>query len=167
MSAARRAVVGLGNRFRGDDGAGLELAELLRERAPVDTDVIAVEGDPTPLLDIFGAHELVLVADAIATDSRAGTILSFDASEAPVPGAVFGASTHAFGLGETIELARALGSLRGRVLVYGIVGADFSTTAELSPEVRGALEPLAERMLADLSSPSREGGPIHQEESHA
>lgn len=153
MSSPRRVMVGLGNRFRGDDRAGLELAGRLRARVPQDVEVIAIEGDPTPLIEIFARAELVLVADAAATDTEPGIVCRFDASQEPVPGAVFGASTHAFGLAETIELARALGKLNARVVVYGISGADFSATEELTAAVEAALDSTAEQMLADLALP--------------
>ncbi|MDE3134831.1 MAG: hydrogenase maturation protease [Acidobacteriota bacterium] len=164
----RRVLVGLGNRFRGDDRAGLEVAARLRERAPEDSEVVAIEGDPMALLDIFADAELVLVADAVATTVEPGTVYRFDASDGPIPGAIFGASTHAFGLAETIELARALGKLRARVLVYGITAAAFGAGDELSPAVASQIPVAVEQMLADLSLPGRQTSSSHQEEaSHA
>ena len=167
MTGARRVIVGLGNRFRGDDRAGLELAARLRDRVPPGIEVIAIDGDPTRLLDIFAAAELVLVADAVAADGSSAGVYRFDASDQPIPGAVFGSSTHAFGLADTIELARALGKLNARVLVYGIAGTDFSASDELTPTVLAALEIAGEQMLADLALPGRRADHSPQEEVHA
>ncbi len=167
MTAGRRVIVGLGNRFRGDDGAGLELVARLRDRVPDGVEVVAIDGDPMQLLEIFAAAELVLVADAVAADAKLGPVYRFDASDRPVPGAVFGSSTHAFGLADTIELARALGKLNARVLVYGLTGADFGASDELTPTVLAQLDVAAEQMLADLALPGRRAPESHQEEVHA
>jgi hydrogenase maturation protease len=153
MTGAHRVMVGLGNRFRGDDRAGLELADRLLARVPRDVQVVAIEGDPVPLLEIFATAELVLVADAVCDGAAPGMVCRFDVSQEPVPGAVFGASTHAFGLAETIELARALGKLNARVIVYGISGADFGPTEALTDTVQAALDGVAQQMLADLALP--------------
>ncbi len=74
------------------------------------------------------------------------------------PPRVFRGSTHALGLGEAIELARALGRLPGRLLVYGVEGADFGTGEGLSPAVTAALGPLADELLRKARvEPAAEG----------
>jgi hydrogenase maturation protease len=178
VTGARRVCVGLGNRFRGDDRAGLAVAERLRALVPEGIEVVAIEGDPMPLLSILERADLVLIADAVAAeasersdptaataDARADAIYRFDASDEPVPGAVFGSSTHAFGLAETIELARALGKHKARVVVYGIPGTDFNAGEELTAAVQGHVETTVQRMLADLSRPCHPSP--EQEQSHA
>lgn len=164
MTGGRRVIVGLGNRFRGDDRAGLEVAARLRGRVPEGTEVVALEGDPTPLLEILAAAELVLVADAVNAAAPPGFVYRFDATDVEIPGAVFGSSTHAFGLSETIELARALGKLNARVLVYGITGVDFSAGADMSAAVEAEVETTVEQMLADLPLPGR-GEPSTDQEA--
>jgi len=172
MMTSTRVCVGLGNRFRGDDRAGLAVAEHLCHLVPENTEVVAIEGDPLPLMSILECAELVLVADAVAADAlpgdgEAGAIHRFDASDEPVPGAVFGSSTHAFGLAETIELARALGRLNARVFVYGIPGEDFSACEVLSAPAEAGVRRATEQMLADLSLPGRPHPSPEQEQSHA
>jgi hydrogenase maturation protease len=164
---SKRVVVGLGNRFRGDDRVGLEVAARLRQRVPAGTEVVAIEGDPTPLLEILEGSELVLVADAVNADSRPGSVQRFDATDEQIPGSVFGASTHAFGLSDTIELARALGKLHARVLVYGITGVDFSAGADMSAAVEAEVQNAVEQILADLAPAGRSALTSHQEEINA
>ena len=96
---------------------------------------------------------MAILVDAIAIASAAGLIHRFDATDEPVPGSVFGASTHAFGLGETIELARTLGKLRGTVFVYGITGADFTAGEGLSASVATAVHRVGAEILHDLAQP--------------
>ena len=52
-------------------------------------------------------------------------------------------STHAFGVADAVELARALGRLPGRLDVYAIEGASFTAGDSLSPEVERAVDDLA------------------------
>ena len=56
---------------------------------------------------------------------RAGTIHRLDASERELPAELFRASTHHVGLAEAVELARALGRLPARTVIYGIEGESF------------------------------------------
>ena len=72
-----------------------------------------------------------------------------------MPGSVFGASTHAFGLAETIELARALRKLRGTVLVYGIAGTDFNAGEGLTARVAAAVNQTGAQILHDLAHVGR------------
>ncbi len=156
----RTVVVGVGNRYRGDDGAGLTLAAIMQEHVSSEVQVLTLEGEPMILLELLEEAERVILVDAVSTDSRPGTIYAFDASEDPLPGAVFGASTHSFGLGETIEIARALGKLHCRLLVYGINGASFASGEGLSAEVLRAVHRTAAVILEDLSTPAPRPEPL-------
>ncbi len=59
---------------------------------------------------------------------------------------VFRSSTHAFGVGDAVELARALGRLPARVVVYGVEGADFTAGAPLSAAVESAVEHVVDEL---------------------
>ena len=88
--------------WRGDDAAGLEVA---RRAGGVEH-----EGDATRLLDAWAGADDVVVVDAAASGAPPGTLRWFDASAAPLPAAQLRSSTHAFGVADAIELARALGA---------------------------------------------------------
>jgi hypothetical protein len=47
-------------------------------------------------------------------------------------------------------LARAVGQLPPRVIVYGVEGEDFSMGAQLSPTVRAAVGEVVTRIIADI-----------------
>lgn len=142
-------VIGVGNRYRSDDGAGLEVAARLRARGTVL--VRESEGEPVALLDVWeGAHAAIIV-DAVASGSPPGTIHRFDATTTPLPASIAGApSTHAVGLGQAIELARALGRLPAKLIVFGIEGKSFSAGEQLSPQVTAALESLTEQVHQEV-----------------
>ncbi len=145
-------VIGLGNRLRGDDAAGLEVARLVRERAP-DVRAVEHEREPSDLIELWSDARLAIVVDAIAGE-KPGGIHRLEAGRdgLPAPRST-GASTHALALGEVIELARALDRLPGRLLVLGIEGTRFDTGAGLSPPVTKATVEAAELVLAELDEP--------------
>ena len=141
-------IVGLGNPWRGDDGAGPAVARGLGD----DPRVLVYEGEPIGLIDAWsGADELILV-DAVSSGAPAGTVHRLDPLTT-LPGVLARGSTHAFGLAETLELARILDRLSPRVSVYGIEGEAFTAGEELSAPVRAAVETvrleLEERLRRD------------------
>ncbi len=152
-------VIGVGNALRRDDGAGVEVARRLGARADAAgaadaaIAVLEYEGEPLGLLELWeGARGAVLV-DAIRSGAEPGTIHRVDASREPIPALLRGSSsTHAVGVGEAVELARALGRLPERVVVYGVEGACFDAGSGLSEEVAGAVDSLAERVLREARS---------------
>ncbi len=132
-------VIGLGNEWRSDDGAGPEVARRLGG--------LALTGEPIGLVEALnGCLEAVLV-DAVFSGAPAGTVHRFEAADEPLPVRLFGASsTHALGLAEALELARSLGRLPQKVGVYGIEGADFSFGRGLTPEVAAAVSRVVEEV---------------------
>jgi hydrogenase maturation protease len=146
----RAVVVGVGNAVRGDDAAGLAVAERVRGRAPRAVEVVQCEQEPTRLLDAWAGADLALVVDASLSGAEPGTVRRFDAIVDAVPAKTFRSSTHAFGIGDAVELGRALGRLPERVVVYGIEGDDFALGSGLSDPVAGAVDQVAEAVLIEL-----------------
>ena len=139
-------VVGVGNRWRGDDAAGLEVARRIRERTAV-LEARELEADASALLELWSGHTDVGVVDAALTGSPPGTVRVFRGEREPLP-VRLRSSTHAFGVADAIELARALGRLPPRLDVYAIEGVDFGLGRPLSPAVERAVDLLAARLAA-------------------
>jgi len=59
-------------------------------------------------------------------------------------------STHAFGVVEAIELARALHMLPPCLIVYAIEGKNFATGTGLSPEVEKAVQQVVEQVTREV-----------------
>jgi hydrogenase maturation protease len=135
-------VAGVGSPERGDDAAGLAVVRGLA--GSVDT--LQIVGDATALLDAFAAAAHVVVVDAADSGDPPGTVRRFDARAAPVPDRTRSCSTHALGVPDAIELARALGRLPDRLEVLAIAGADFTLGAPLTPEVRRAVADLTREL---------------------
>jgi hydrogenase maturation protease len=142
-------VIGVGNPYRGDDGVGLAVAERVRGRVP-GVDVVECEQEPTRLLDAWEGAELAIVVDACASGSPAGTVHRFDLAAASLPARVFRSSTHAFGVGDAVELARALGRLPARLVVFGVEGEAFASGTGLSPAAARAADEVAAAIVAEL-----------------
>jgi hydrogenase maturation protease len=129
-------VIGVGNPWRGDDAAGLEVARR--------TGGVQHEGDCTRLLDAWEGHDDVVVVDAALSGAAPGTVHRVGA---PLP-VTLRSSSHAFGVAEAVELARALGRLPRGLRVCAIEGSDFALGPGLSPEVEAAVESLAAQLIS-------------------
>jgi hydrogenase maturation protease len=141
-------VIGVGNAYRGDDAVGLLVARRLCDRGLEATEQ---EGEPVALIDAFAGRDTVVLVDAVRSGSAPGTVHRVDVSDRSLPTALLGStSTHAIGLGEAIELARALGRLPRRIVVFGVEGARFGAGAALSPDVAAAVPGLVESVAAEL-----------------
>ena len=151
----RRVVIGIGNAYRGDDAAGLAVAERCRTRLPAGVRVLEAEQEPSRLIDAWEGADAAFVVDAVVSGSRAGTIHRYDATDAPLPAGVFRSSTHAFGVGDAVELARALHRLPRRVDLYGVEGAVFEAGAALSPPVAAAVDDVVSRLEEELCTSER------------
>jgi len=145
-------LVGVGNRWRGDDGAGLEVASILARRAPAGVSVLEHEHEPVDLIEAFDGASTVWLIDAVRSGAAPGTLHRFDASERPLPAELFSVSTHHLGLADAVELARALKRLPGRVIVHGIEGGSFAAGGELTPAVAAATRTLADALEAEVAA---------------
>jgi hydrogenase maturation protease len=144
-------VIGVGNALRGDDAAGLEIVRRLRARAEAgEIATYEHEGEALTLLDIWEGADAVVLVDAIRSGARPGTIHRVDATSAAIPLRLRGSSsTHAVGIGEAIELARALGRLPKAVLLIGVEGHRFEAGDRLSEEVEAMVGELADSVLGE------------------
>jgi hydrogenase maturation protease len=140
-------VIGVGNSWAGDDAAGVLVVQALRDRLPGEVAAVTHEGEPTALLDLWDGARLAIVVDAVEGAEPPGTVHTFDATGSPLPASIEGRSTHAVTVAQAIELARSLGRLPARLVVVGIEGRSFEAGAELLPEVAGAIDAAAERVL--------------------
>jgi hydrogenase maturation protease len=154
-AGGRAKVIGIGNAWRNDDGAGLAVARLLEGTLPPEVDVLEREGEPTGLIDSWEGEEAVWLVDAVSSGAAPGTVHRHDASTEELPARLFDTSTHHFGLGEAVELARALGRLPQTAIVYGIEGASFETGETLSPEVEAAAARVADAVREEVAECTR------------
>jgi len=146
-------VIGVGNRDRGDDGAGPVVIDQLRAAGVT---VLENGGDGAALIESWEGFTRVIIVDAMASGAAPGTIRRFDAAHEPLPKGAFGvASTHLFGIVEGLEMARTLGRLPTTVIVYGIEGGSFTLGTGLSGRVEQACRQVAQDILKESFQPQK------------
>lgn len=147
---SRALLLGIGNTLRRDDGVGIAVAKAIESRKLPGVDVVAIGGEELNLMELWHGYEQVFLVDAIQSGALPGTLHSFDATREEVPFTVFGRSTHSMSLAESVELARALGSLPSHLNLYGVEGVDFELGEGLTAEVSSGVSALVERIAADI-----------------
>jgi hydrogenase maturation protease len=147
-------VAGIGNPDRGDDGIGPLVVRRLAKRVPPDiaphVAIVERTGDALALIDDWAGRDAVILVDAAAPGSAPGTIHRIDLLEDALPTDVTLSSTHAFGVADAVGLARTLGLLPRRVIVYAIEGANFDLGAPISRKVAAALNEVVARVANEV-----------------
>src|SRR5271167_2112504 len=126
VQAHNSILIGVGNPFRSDDGAGRLVLQRLRGEIPCGIKVLEETGDGAELLEGWKGADCVFLVDAVQSGAPPGTIHRLDARVERLPTWFSRSSTHSFGVAEAIELARTMGELPEQLVVYGIEGLNFS-----------------------------------------
>jgi hydrogenase maturation protease len=148
----KAVVIGIGNEFRRDDGAGPAVLARLHGRVPSGVTLLVSDGEPAGLIEAWAGVPLAVIVDAVraepTTPGRLHRLVlhQADAAEArPV-------SSHGLGLDSAIGLARALGRMPGALIVHAVEAADLGQGPGLTAAVAAAIDTLADAVLADLTS---------------
>lgn len=134
-------VIGVGNRDRGDDAAGPMVCDRLGARL---SDTAAVrtfvcEGSILDLALHWEHDDHVIIVDAMQPGDEPGRIVTIDATtdRLPTPGAL---STHEIDVSVAVELARAIGRMPARLLLFGIEAAQTEWATLPSAPVDAAID---------------------------
>jgi hydrogenase maturation protease len=147
-------VIGVGNEFRRDDGAGPAVVTSLRGQVPPGVELVVTDGEPARLIEAWTGAALAVVVDAVLTDpSRPGRVHRF-VLDRPIGGPVRTTSSHGFGLDDAVRLALALDRMPGRLVVHAIEAADLSQGPGLTPLVAAAVGDVARAVLSDIRDAS-------------
>jgi len=158
---APAVVIGVGNSLRGDDGVGLAVTEALAALANSDrhehlrgdtVEVVASDGEPTRLLELWRDRRLAIVIDAVVTGTTPGTLHVIDAATETLPRPLRGQSSHHAGLAEAVTLGRTLERMPDALTVAGVEPGDMKLGRTLSPAVLAAVPPLALRVSDMIAS---------------
>jgi hydrogenase maturation protease len=151
----RTVLFGLGNRLRGDDAIGLEVAREVAVGRP-DLEVVEHEREPIDLIELWSDAVEAIVVDAVAGSSP-GRVHRFAAGDGVAWERRTPASSHALHLGQVIDLARALGRLPPRLELIAIEGSGFGTGTEPSTEVRAAGRLVASELISSVATTEAPG----------
>ncbi|MGB8645284.1 MAG: hydrogenase maturation protease [Anaerolineae bacterium] len=148
-------IIGIGNPDRSDDGVGLAVARALAAKNLPNTTVVEARGDGATLGEVWKREDHVIIVDAMCSGAPPGAIRRFDAHEVQVPLDRFRCSSHTFGVGEAIELARSLNRLPAHMILVGIEGKNFDVGLGISRQVVIA----ARQVVAEIAREIRSAQP--------
>lgn len=144
-------VVGIGNEYRSDDGAGPEVVRRLRGGEAKFFTAIEAGGEGTALMDAWQGWNKVVLVDAVRSGKSPGTLHRIDVNWQEIPDDIFPVSTHAFNLVHAIDIAKILHRLPPIMVFYGIEGRNFDLGKGLSKEVEKTVDELALRLEKELA----------------
>jgi hydrogenase maturation protease len=146
----RPLVIGIGNIDRGDDGAGRQVARILRHMLPEQAEVVELSGEAADILARLEGAETVFLIDACMSSAPPGTVHRIDAVEGELPPTSSDLTTGGTGLACAIELARTLGRLPAHTIVFAIEAETFEPGAPLTKDVAEATVALADRIRSEI-----------------
>lgn len=152
--STRVAIIAIGDPDRHDDGVPQAVLSRLRERAterplPPGTRLAVCDPDPARLIRLWENTELAVVLEpAHARPSHPGRIYRLELDSA----ALWRAGTmRPHGLGEAVNVGRALGRLPGRLVAYAVDGADTSLGRGISGPVAATVGQLVTCAEAEIA----------------
>ncbi len=151
-------MIGVGSRDRGDDAAGLLAARVVRRRVPAAVRVTCGSPDPVSLIGLWEDADDVWLLDAVVSGAAPGTVHRVDAVTERLLARPPCRSTHALGLADAVDLARAVGRLPRRLVVFGVEGEAFALGGWPSAEVRAGARAAAAAVAAEVAATWRERG---------
>ena len=141
-------VIGYGNALRGDDGAGILVAERLMERVHDPEIEILAQHQLTPeLMEPISRAANVIFIDA-SVSGRAGKVHRIPLRPAPVCSRF----THHATPESLLAGAQALYGHTPEATLYTIPGRSFETGQELSPAVRRAVNELVASLEKEFAA---------------
>ena len=144
-------VLCIGNSDRADDGFGPAVAAELEGQLPEGTTLANRSSDMLSLIEDWEGFEALICVDAAAPMTKPGALHRIDLAEQDLPRELAAVSSHAFGLGEAVALARTLGLAPPTIIVYAVEGENFEGGAPMTPQVAAAVTPAAERIATEAT----------------
>lgn len=145
-------VLGLGNLVHSDDGIGVHLIDRLADDPRVPSGVELLDGGThgLNLLSRISGLRRLLVVDAVDVGQAPGTVVRIEG--AALNGLPGKPSVHQLGFADLMTALQLIGGSPEEVVVLGVQPLSTEWSAELTPPVRAALEPLAAAVIGQLES---------------
>jgi len=148
-------VIGLGNRFMGDEGIGWHIINRLASdpRLPADTELLWGGTDLLAFANLIDGRNRVTVVDALLDPSRVGSVAVFEADEGLHDLENGQWYVHHLSLTQAINLLRvaspSAANARLRLIAISIGSARFQP--ELSPGLAARVPQILERVVQELA----------------
>jgi len=145
-------VIGVGNPYRCDDGAGPAVVDLLRGTAIPGVTLEYSLGEIAELIELWTGEPRVIVVDAVrAEPAHPGRVHHLTVPDLRI-GPTRAASSHGLDLGEAVELARVLHRLPHRLELFAIEVGQVGHGQGLSPPVAAATARVAAQIAELLTT---------------
>ncbi len=152
--AGHRLVIGVGNPHRGDDGAGRAVARHLASLDGSGLVVRECSGETTALMSAWTGFDDVVLVDACRGAGPPGSVHRIGPDDVERIARLQHASTHSLGVAAAIGLARALGTLPSRLVIYAVEAGHSREGGGLSPEVGRAVHEIVALVVGDAQPPT-------------
>jgi len=144
-------VLGVGNLLCRDEGVGIRVVEALLKRYALPDNLSVVDGGTLgmQLLGTLSNVDYLIVVDVIRNGGRPGTLYRISGEE--IPKRIYAKnSLHDVDLLEALTLCQALDKVPETVIL-GVEPLDMESLGiELTPLIRGKVDPLIDRVLEEL-----------------
>ena len=153
MTEAGTVVLGVGSPLMRDDGLGVAVVEILRDRWAPDRDLAFLDGGTWGMrvLPYIEAADRLLLVDVIRNGREPGEVIRLERHELPSH-LHHKLSPHQIDLGEVLALAELRGTFPEQAVALGIEPDRVEMRYGLSPVVEAALPALIEAVRGQLES---------------
>lgn len=145
-------VLGLGNILLQDEGVGVRVVERLLSDYVFPDNVLVLDGGTLglDLLPYIEDAQYVAIVDAVEMNRAPGSLVRLENGEIPAF-VTQKLSPHQLGLQDMMALTKLRGHSPEQVVLWGIQGASFEVSLELTPAIAAQVQVLAENVLQELN----------------
>lgn len=146
-------LLGVGNLLLSDEGVGVRAIEALEQRFIFPKGVVLQDGGTSgmELLEVMASRELVIVVDAVRSNSQPGSLFILEDDDVP---AFFSErlSPHQLGLADVLMALRLTDEFPKQLILLGIEPASLAPGMALTPIVSQAMEAAIEQVIRLLNN---------------
>src|SRR3972149_8960120 len=139
-------IVGIGNRYRGDDAAGWAVIDKLIVTSKA-IKLVKQKGDIAELIDFFAKYKSVYLVDACLSNAPVGSWQRIDLNKQTIIEDNLRTSTHGFSVSQAISLAKNLSELPTNFILYAINGDNYNIGDQLSLSVAKSVDQVVKALL--------------------
>ena len=151
----KKAVIGIGNPLRSDDGIGITLIEKLRhqkETLPSGLDLIDGGTGGMNLVHILEKYDEVLVVDAVDFGLTPGDIKVFNILDVKSDKSSIVFSTHEDDLLKIVKLSKELKKCPENIIIFGIQPKNVSFGQKMTEEINNSVDFIFKELEKEIFS---------------
>lgn len=143
-------VLALGNILRKDEGVGIHILNLLRERVPAGVELFDGGTSGMELLGFLEKKRRLVVLDAVDAGADPGDVIEWKKDEVPMY-ATGKLSMHQMSFAEVLYWAHFTGAIPEEIVVIGVQPESLDWGVELSEKTKSSLPEAVDKVLECLT----------------